>query len=235
LALYASGLCLAAAVFLVARRLTIGPLPVTYDIKHMVGNLLKAFMLSVSVFGQSNPFRFNFLYPWYAFLCFNLLYYLKTGKNFQSIIVCFICMLLSCIHCAIEMRVNLLLLPISFFALGFGIISHEIMRRSKTGAFVEIGFLAALLILCIYMHRLQQYCLHPLEVTQISREYDYTFGEYATSTVPQERKKYVRNKFKMLGMNPETFDYEKLRAETVLTTPTQDQRLFRSPFRFLYP
>ena len=116
---------------------------------------------------------------------------------------------ITCLPGAVRVRANLLLFPISFYAIFVVLIVAGIGRRSRPAASIAVVILGIAAGVSAGASRLEQLSLHPMSSDHIFRDWQAVHSRIRFSSIPPDRERGVRAALARFGIVDDTFDFKR--------------------------
>jgi hypothetical protein len=203
-------------------------------------NIIMALIWSSNPFGNLYTNLINVSLYWLIFLgLFLFLSFWLFDRGYRyTVLIISICYFFGCSPTYMIIRPEDLFWPITLFCILLSLMLYKYSRTSRFGLSLSVIIYISLLGLAAVTNYAQQQCFHPFSIEQISREYDFLYGEYSHTTVPKRRINYLTKKFNSLGIGKDDFDHEAMRSNAKrasLLRPKEDDELFLPRFKSWMP
>jgi len=116
---------------------------------------------------------------------------------------------ITCLPGAVRIRANLLLFPISFYAIFVMLVVAGIARTSRTAAAVALMVLAIAAGVSVRASRLEQLSLHPMSSDHIFRDWQAVYSRIRFSSMPPDRERATKATLARFGIVDDTFDFKR--------------------------
>ena len=138
---------------------------------------------------------------------------------------------------AVEARVNLLIFPISFYAMFLASVAVPFARRGPALRAAVALVLVTIAVLSVRASRLEQLSLHPMSTDQIYRDWSFVHGPRRAASIPAPRRERLEAKLERLGIADANFDFDTWEDEVRATgrRAPSPVGLFLPERRFLDP
>jgi hypothetical protein len=113
---------------------------------------------------------------------------------------------------SVEIRPNLLLFPISFYALFLASVAIP-NARQRGWMRVPVALLMIwIVVTSAHASQMAQLTMHPLSADQIYRDWEFTYGPMRKATIPAQRRAELTSKLARLGIATPNFDFDQWEA-----------------------
>ena len=119
----------------------------------------------------------------------------------------------TCLPGAVRIRANLLLFPMSFYAIFVMLVVSTVVRTSRAAAAVAMAVLALAVGVSARASRLEQLSLHPMSAEHIFRDWQSVYSGIRFSSIPPDRERDVKATLARFGIVDDTFDFERWQRE----------------------
>ena len=114
----------------------------------------------------------------------------------------------ACAIGSVEIRPNLLLFPISFYALFLASVAVPVVQRRRWMLVPVALVMAWMVVTSAHASRTAQLSMHPLSADQIYRDWEVVYGPLREATIPSQRRAELASKLARLGVTTPGFDFE---------------------------
>lgn len=135
----------------------------------------------------------------------------------------------------VEARANVLIFPISFYALFLASVAVGAARMRYWARAPVTLLMIWLVILSVRASRLEQRSLHPMSADQIYRDWHFTYGPLREATIPSQRRQVLRAKLERLGVTDINFDFDRWEDALQRGNGSGHDEVFLPERRFLQP
>lgn len=137
----------------------------------------------------------------------------------------------------VEARTNLLIFPISFYALFLASVAVAVVRQRRWTQVPVALLMIGVVILSVRASRLEQLSLHAMSADQIPRDWEFIYGSRSGATIPSQRRDLLKAKLDRLGVTGADFDFDQWEDALRRSAPDRpdDDKVFLPPRRFLEP
>ena len=118
----------------------------------------------------------------------------------------------ACAIGSVELRPNLLLFPISFYALFLASVAVPVAQRRRWMQVPVALLMAWMVVTSAHASRTAQLSMHPLSADQIYRDFEVIYGPLREATIPSRRRAELASKLARLGVTTPDFDFERWEA-----------------------
>jgi hypothetical protein len=160
---------------------------------------------TICLSGQADPWRWGF-----RTLCALLLiglFRLPRDRR-RNCLLWLAAAAAACFPGAVRTVPNLLLLPISFYAIFCAMAAGSLTRSSNVRRGVALGVWAAVTIVCVQASRLEQLSMHSNSTGKIYRDWLAIYSPLRFSSTPPRRAERVRAQLARFGVVDDTFDFD---------------------------
>jgi len=119
---------------------------------------------------------------------------------------------ITCLPGAVRIRANLLLFPISFYAIFVMLVVAGVAGvagTSRRAAAVALAVLAIAAGVSVRASRLEQFTLHPMSSDHIFRDRQAVYSRIRFSSIPPDRERGIKTWLARFGMVDDTFDFKR--------------------------
>ena len=240
---FVTGVIIVTILFLLLRKLCIPQATLARSMfgeKGGITNILPALLWSASPFGKLYIRSLNISLCWFIIFgaLFTLSLFLFDSSYRYSVLILAVCCFFACAPAYMVFRPDILFLPSCLFCLILALMLVKYAERSWAALFASTVLYCVLLLLAAITNYAQQQSFHPFSARQLSREYNFLYGEYSHTTVPARRVAYLTEKFNSLGFTKDNFDHKAVdkKAEKVsLLRPMRENAIFSPKFKHWLP
>ncbi|MBM2812981.1 MAG: hypothetical protein HW416_3740 [Chloroflexi bacterium] len=122
-----------------------------------------------------------------------------------------------------EARSNLLIFPVSFYAVFLASVAVAVTRNRRWMQAPAAGLMIWLVVLSVRASQLEQLSLHPMSAEQIKRDWEFIYGPFSEATIPTQRREVLQAKLKRVGAVGPNLDYDLWRDEIRRSMPAGDE------------